>query len=121
MPRAQKPCVDCGKRVTPNFADSIPRCKPCTTKFQKARAAANAAASPAQPTRADERAAMLLAEQEEQVVYRTKRTLKPSAGGSRILMIPDLQIGPGTPTDHLDWIGKYIVDKRPDFIVQIGD
>ena len=117
MPRAQKPCVDCGKKVTPNFADSIPRCKPCTTRFQKARATAR----PAPATAADERAAKLLAEQEEQVTYRTTRTLKPAKGGIRILMIPDLQIGPGTPTEHLDWIGKYIVDKRPDVIVQIGD
>lgn len=39
----------------------------------------------------------------------------------RILVIPDLQIKPGVRTNHLDWIGKLIVDKQPDVIVQIGD
>ena len=35
--------------------------------------------------------------------------------------IPDLQIAPGTPTDHLEWIGKYILEKKPDVVVQAGD
>ena len=37
------------------------------------------------------------------------------------LMIPDLQIKPGLDLTYLKWIGKYIVDKKPDVIVQIGD
>jgi len=37
------------------------------------------------------------------------------------LMIPDTQVTPNTPTDHLRWIGKYITEQRPDVIVQIGD
>lgn len=37
------------------------------------------------------------------------------------LMIPDLQVTPDTPTDHLTWIGQYIIDKKPDVVVQIGD
>lgn len=39
----------------------------------------------------------------------------------KVLIIPDLQIKPNVPTDHLEWIGKLIVDKRPDVVVQIGD
>lgn len=39
----------------------------------------------------------------------------------RILIIPDLQVKPNTPTEHLGWVGKLITDKRPDVIVQIGD
>lgn len=39
----------------------------------------------------------------------------------KILMIPDLQIKPDAPTEHLEWIGKLIADKKPDVIVQIGD
>jgi len=35
--------------------------------------------------------------------------------------IPDCQIRPGSPTDHLAWAGEYIVEKKPDVIVQIGD
>ena len=37
------------------------------------------------------------------------------------LMIPDTQVKPQVPLDHLDWIGQYIVEKQPDVIVQIGD
>ena len=39
----------------------------------------------------------------------------------KILVIPDLQIKMGVPMKHLYWIGRYIVDKRPDIILQIGD
>lgn len=38
-----------------------------------------------------------------------------------ILVIPDAQVKPGTPTNHLRWLGNYIVSKRPDIIVNIGD
>ncbi len=37
------------------------------------------------------------------------------------LIIPDVQNKPGVPTDHLEWVGKYIVDKKPDTIVCLGD
>lgn len=36
-------------------------------------------------------------------------------------MIPDLQIKPGHPTDHLYWLGKYVGKGEPDTIIQIGD
>jgi hypothetical protein len=42
----------------------------------------------------------------------------------RHLVIPDLQIKPGLPPEHLqhiDWIARYIIDKRPDVLVVIGD
>lgn len=39
----------------------------------------------------------------------------------RILVIPDTQVKPGVPLDHLDWLGEYICDMRPDTIVHIGD
>ena len=39
----------------------------------------------------------------------------------KVLVIPDCQVRPGVPTDHLEWAGKYIVDKRPDVIINIGD
>lgn len=38
-----------------------------------------------------------------------------------ILVIPDAQVKQGVPTDHLEWLGQYIVDKKPDVIVNIGD
>lgn len=37
------------------------------------------------------------------------------------LMIPDVQAKDGVSLDHLTWIGKFIVDKKPDVIVCIGD
>lgn len=37
------------------------------------------------------------------------------------LFIPDIQAKDGVPLEHLSWIGQYIVDKKPEVIVQIGD
>lgn len=41
--------------------------------------------------------------------------------GRRILVIPDTQVKPGVPLEHLTWAGKYIAEKRPDYIVHLGD
>ena len=40
---------------------------------------------------------------------------------TRHLVIPDAQCKPGVPLEHLEWAGKFIRDKRPDVIVNIGD
>lgn len=37
------------------------------------------------------------------------------------LLIPDCQVKPGVPLDHLSALGNYIVHRQPDVIVQIGD
>lgn len=37
------------------------------------------------------------------------------------LVIPDTQVKPGASIAHLTHIGKYIVAKRPDVVIQIGD
>ncbi len=37
------------------------------------------------------------------------------------LVIPDTQAKAGVPTNHLEWIGRYIVDKKPDVIIHLGD
>jgi hypothetical protein len=39
----------------------------------------------------------------------------------KILVIPDSQVKPGVSLDYLRCIGRYIVDKKPDVIVHIGD
>lgn len=39
----------------------------------------------------------------------------------RILVIPDCQVKPGVPTEHLEWAGKAICEYRPDVVVNIGD
>lgn len=38
-----------------------------------------------------------------------------------ILVIPDAQVKHGVPIQHLRWLGNYIVKKKPDIIVNIGD
>lgn len=39
----------------------------------------------------------------------------------KILVIPDTQVREGVPTDHLLWLSKYIVEKRPDAVIHLGD
>ncbi len=39
----------------------------------------------------------------------------------KILVVPDVQAKPGVNLEHLNWVGKLIVDKQPDVVVQIGD
>lgn len=41
--------------------------------------------------------------------------------GAKHLIIPDTQCKPGVPLEHLLWAGDYIVDKKPDVIVHLGD
>jgi len=41
--------------------------------------------------------------------------------GKTHLVIPDVQSKPGVRNEHLEWIGNYIVEKKPDVIVCIGD
>lgn len=38
-----------------------------------------------------------------------------------ILVIPDCHSKPESTTDRFDWLGQYIVDEKPDHIVQVGD
>ncbi len=37
------------------------------------------------------------------------------------LVIPDTQVKPGVPTDHLQWAGRYAAHRKPDVIVHLGD
>ena len=39
----------------------------------------------------------------------------------RVLVIPDAQIRKGVPIEHLSWAGQYLVDKKPDVVVCLGD
>lgn len=40
---------------------------------------------------------------------------------SKHLVLPDTQIKPGVPLDHITWASLYAVEKKPDVIVMIGD
>lgn len=48
-------------------------------------------------------------------------TIKKMVRSRTHLIIPDCQVKEGVPTEHLEWVGKYIALKRPDVIVCIGD
>jgi hypothetical protein len=37
------------------------------------------------------------------------------------MVIPDTQVKPGTPIEHLEWAGKYAAYKKPDRIIMLGD
>lgn len=37
------------------------------------------------------------------------------------LVIPDVQVKPGVPMEHLTWAGKFIAQKKPDTVICIGD
>lgn len=39
----------------------------------------------------------------------------------RHLVIPDCQVKPDVDITYLRWVGEYIVEKKPDVIIQIGD
>jgi len=39
----------------------------------------------------------------------------------KVLVIPDTQVKPGVNTDHLEALGNYIAEKRPDTIIHLGD
>lgn len=39
----------------------------------------------------------------------------------KIAVIPDCQVKQGVDISYLEWVGKYLAEKKPDIIVQIGD
>lgn len=41
--------------------------------------------------------------------------------GRMHLIIPDVQMKHGVRNEHMTWIGRFIADKRPDVVIQIGD
>lgn len=41
--------------------------------------------------------------------------------GKMHIVIPDGQVKEGVNTDHWEWIGNYITEKKPDNIINIGD
>jgi hypothetical protein len=45
----------------------------------------------------------------------------PNTDKHRFALIPDTQVRPGVPLDHLDWVGQALVDYAPDVIVHLGD
>lgn len=50
-----------------------------------------------------------------------KRIYTPSRLGRQHCVIPDVQSKPGVRNDHMEWVGNFIAEKKPDVIVMIGD
>lgn len=87
-------------------------------KYGGARAAARATGIPRATLGEHFRAAKA----RKNITSRKVTTPKTVAGSPRRhLIIPDTQIRPGVPQDHLDWIGQAIVEYRPDVIIHLGD
>lgn len=57
----------------------------------------------------------------ESTVRRILKKKREDDKGLKILAIPDCQVKPGVDTTYLTAIGQYIVDKKPDVVVNIGD
>jgi len=50
------------------------------------------------------------------------RSLSRVVGASRThLVIPDSHARPGNPLDRFDWLGRLVLDLKPDVVVDIGD
>ncbi len=49
------------------------------------------------------------------------RIYLPQRLGRMHCVIPDVQSKPGVRNDHMEWVGNYIVEKKPEVIVCIGD
>lgn len=54
-------------------------------------------------------------------VQEKKVQRKSTRIGKVIAVIPDCQVKPGVPIDHLRHIGNYLAEKKPDYVVNIGD
>lgn len=57
----------------------------------------------------------------EDMVAKVKADLPQKVEGKVHLYIPDSQVRPGVSLEYLNWIGEYIVRKRPDVIIHAGD
>lgn len=55
------------------------------------------------------------------VVRSYPKVFKKEKLGRSHMVIPDTQVKPDVPIDHLRWIANYALEMRPDVIVQIGD
>jgi hypothetical protein len=73
----------------------------------------------------DSQPAQLLGLPEHDAETRSYFVPKPTDLHNVHIFIPDTQVKPGVPVDHLDWIGRYIVDRFADrphvTIIHAGD
>lgn len=130
------PCVVCGNPVYASHVDTKACSPDCAYVYRqkvyhRAGPEIPEGKGPPKKTKPVYRTEKELIEQINRVVGDT-RPLVPPIGhttprsGQEIrsrthLIIPDCQVHEGVPTEHLEWVGRYIAEKRPDVIVCIGD
>lgn len=51
----------------------------------------------------------------------SKRSSSKNRHGKRLIVIPDTQCKVGNPIDHIEAAARYIVQKKPDIVVVLGD
>jgi hypothetical protein len=136
MPRAlrERPCEECGQPLSAACKDTRTHAGDCAYKFRTRRVlTANIA------KRAGEDQTIWEPRTPEPLIRNPLLTplvppltsgsgrMIPENGRTKVvrsrthLIIPDCQVRPGVPLEHLDWIGRYIAAKRPDVIVCLGD
>lgn len=117
-----KPCPSCPTKIRTDSA----MCIQCSLVSRRATASAkrfeSQGVSVGEPTTLREEVAIgPLQITIAPVGYLPEPGPPPRGRGRKHLVIPDCQVKDGVDTRHLRWIGKYIVKKRPDVVVCIGD
>src|ERR1035437_3365549 len=134
MPRAlrERPCEECGQPLSAACKDTRTHAGDCAYKFRTRRIlVANAERRAVEEPQAQP----LITQPATKGPLLTPLVPPLTPGGGHAtptggqkavrsrthLIIPDCQVHSGVPTQHLEWVGKYIAQKRPDVIVCIGD
>jgi len=58
---------------------------------------------------------------EGDIIYAEKHRWAKAPHRTTHFVIPDTQVKPGLDLSWLTWVGKYIVDRKPDVIIHLGD
>src|ERR1035437_4527529 len=134
MPRAlrERPCEECGQPLSAACKDTRTHAGDCAYKFRTRRilvanAERRAVEEPQVPPLITQPAIKgpLLTPLVPPIgsVHGNANTpnVRSPVRSRTHLIIPDCQVHSGVPIQHLEWVGKYIAQKRPDVIVCIGD
>lgn len=103
MPRRRTPCPECGQSKKSESA----LCWPCNVAKRQKR---YKAPQPVEVPITEAFSEPFPVEDSE-----------PSVAGLKVMVIPDCQVKQDVDIRHLEWVGRYAADKRPDVIVNIGD
>lgn len=119
-PPQTRPCMECGQPLT--TGSKLTKCHfgTCAQNYRyktNRKIEVASVAAPVAPRKPEPRPLVALIG--EPLI--TPRAIKGSLRSRTHMVIPDCQVHDGVPTEHLEWVGRYIADKRPNVIVCIGD